>query len=258
MLMKNEGMSVEQWLKLGDSLKKAIPHEMLANIAQEWIDNPVKLEEAIYKALMPSQQAKKVLCDIGGVANGKHLSPIEEWQLFYQKYFEMSLDFSDVHIPEKPEGEWRLLIIPNLSLKNIRGKFSEYFEFCWVCSDENTVSFNERDAKNGAYAIWVEDMIEVNEDRKNFSNKEIKGKKIATETLAERLIHGFKFFDETGKHLDMKKYSRTLCAGSRYSNGCIPTVISRKHYDKPSYFVNVGYAREGSAAKGLSYRRVVS
>jgi len=147
-----------------------------------------------------------------------------DWQNFYRKHFGGHCDYSNVCIPEKPEGAWRLLIIENLSLEGIYARCRELFS-CWRWTSDNLdekVTWNQRDAKNGAYAIWVRDVEEADENLKSLSAKDIEEKGIATETLAERIVHELKFFDETGKHLDIQNV--TLCAGSCYSDGYIPRV----------------------------------
>jgi hypothetical protein len=145
--------------------------------------------------------------------------------LFYKKFFGKEYDFSNIFIPEKPNvGHWRLLIIADLTLEQLYAKCKELFP-CWRWTDENLdkkVVWNERNAKNGAYAIWVKDEVEADEELKNISANSIKERKITAETLAERLIHELKFFDETGKHLDIKNV--TLCSGSRYDDGFVPDV----------------------------------
>ena len=150
---------------------------------------------------------------------------LSEWQAFYQKHFNQEYDFSNIVIPEKPDkGRWRLLIITDITLETLYAKCKELFS-SWRWTSDNldkVVDWNERDAQKSAYAIWVRDEIEADEDLKNLSANNVKKKGITTETLAERLIHELKFHDETGKHLDIKNV--TLCTGSRYSDGSVPDV----------------------------------
>lgn len=152
---------------------------------------------------------------------------IADWQNFYREHFAMNCNFSQIHISEKPEGNWRMLIIADVSLEQLYARCEKLFS-CWRWTGNNLdkeVIWNERDAKNGAYAIWVKDVQESDEDLKNLSANGIKTKGIKTETLAERLIHELKFFEETGKHLDVSNV--TLCAGSCVSVGLVPFVYWR-------------------------------
>jgi len=155
------------------------------------------------------------------------------WEGFYKKFFGKEYDFSDVVIPERPNvGRWRLLIIADLTLEQLYAKCKEQFK-CWRWTDDDLdkkVAWNERDAKNGAYAIWVKDETEADENLKDLSANDIKSKGITTETLAEHLIHELKYFDETGEHLDIKNV--TLCAGSRYGDGYVPSVDWHSSLDR--------------------------
>ena len=155
------------------------------------------------------------------------------WEVFYKKLFRKECDFSNVIIPEKPSvGRWRLLIVYYITLELLYAKCKELFK-CWRWTDDNLdmrVAWNERDAKNGAYAIWVRDEVEADEEFKNLSANDIKEKGVTTETLAERLIHELKFFDETGKHLDIDNV--TLCSGSRCGGGGVPHVSWDSYDDK--------------------------
>lgn len=147
-----------------------------------------------------------------------------DWQNFWKGIDGKDHDFSSVRILEKPEGNWRLLVIDDIALETLYVKCKERFK-CWRWTNDNLdkiVTYNERDAKNGPYAIWVRDEIEVDEKYKNISADQIKEMSVKTETLAERLIHELKYFKETSKHLDIR--NRTLCAGSRCSDGGVPGV----------------------------------
>ena len=149
---------------------------------------------------------------------------IKKWEKFYKNHFNLDCDFSNVMIPACPGEGWRLLIIANVSLEKIYARCGELFGV-WRWTNNNLdeiVTWNERDAKNGAYAIWVKDVQEADENLKNLSANDIKSKDITTETLAERMFHELIYFTETGKHLDITNW--TLCTGSRYRDGRVPNV----------------------------------
>ncbi|KKP98189.1 MAG: hypothetical protein US25_C0006G0002 [Candidatus Moranbacteria bacterium GW2011_GWE1_36_7] len=180
------------------------------------------------------------------------LDIIIDWQDFYRKTFGGFCDYSNVRIPEKPEGEWRLLIIEDLSLEQLYAKCKELFP-CWRWTNDDLdkkVTWNERNAKDGVRAIWVKDVQEADENLKNLSADDIQEKGVKTETLAERLIHELKFFNETGNHLDIKNV--TLCAGSRRSDGLVPRVV----FDGDR--MDVDWYRSDGASGGLRSREVVS
>jgi hypothetical protein len=152
--------------------------------------------------------------------------PITGWQNFYQKFFGLELNFSGVRIPEKRAGFDRLIIVAQgLTLNQAFDACRQNFK-CWRYTedlDTATKGPNEREPTQH-YAIWVRDRTEADEELKNLSANQIKIQDIATETLLERLIHELKYWDETaGEHLDIK--SITLCAGSRNSDGYVPSAF---------------------------------
>ena len=230
-------------------MKKITVGGLPGNVLGMLADLMLKLQNGV---ITPGQLAK--FCKKENPFNPvDHSEEIIEWQLFYKKFFDKEYNFSNIFIPEKPNvGHWRLLVIANITLEQLYAKCTELFT-CWRWTDENLdkkVVLNERDAINGAYAIWVKDEVEADEELKNISANNIKEKKITTETLAERLIHELKFFDETGKHLDIENW--TLCSGSRDSDGRVPRV--GRHGGR----VRVDWCRPGDADGRLRSRVVVS
>lgn len=148
----------------------------------------------------------------------------EQWRKFYQKHFSFELNFADVAIPEKPiEGSWRLLIIAQgLGLNQVHDSMSKAFK-CWRYSDDldKRVAKNARDTK-AAYAIWVRDGAEPDEQYLGKSTNQADPDMKIGVTLLERMIQEMMHFDETGKYLDSK--SVTFCTGSRDSGGKVPYV----------------------------------
>lgn len=234
-------ISAEIWRQLLLGLKnpgKGLTLDQLQAVVEH--RNPFEItvkQKAIYSVLEESRDDMKW--------------KIIEWLSFY-KDLNTDCDFSNIRIPEKPDGNWRLLIIADVLLEKLYAHCKELFP-CWRWTDDDLdkkVTWNERDAKNGAYAIWVRDVQEADENLKNISANSIKEKGITTETLAERLIHEIKFFQETGGHLDIQNV--TLCAGSRYSDGSIPFVRWRDGK------VSVSWYPAGFAHGLLRSREVVS
>ena len=210
-------------------MKRRTVGEVPGNVLGMLADVILKLQNGV---ITPGQ-LEKFSKKINPFGSDDFSEPISDWQNFYQRLFGKEYDLSGIRIPEKPsEGRWRLLIIVDLTLEQLYAKCEELFP-CWRWTDENLdeiVNWNERDAKNGAYTIWVGDKVEADDKLKNRSANDIKTKGITTETLTERLIHELKFFDETGKHLDAKKV--TLCAGSRFSHGHVPSMDFNPDYGK--------------------------
>lgn len=229
--------------ELASALVEAIPSNIAADKAQYWIGKKKKLAKEIRNILF------------GNNSNSDYSDILPDWQNFYKNNFNQDYDFSNIAIPAKPEeGKWRLLIIANLSLEQLYAKCKERFK-SWRWTNDNLdkiVTFNERDAKNGAYAIWARDEIEADEKYKNISANKIKEMGIKTETLAERLIHELKFFAETGNHLDIRNI--TLCSGSRDSDGGVPRVFWGGGYGG----VGVSWDGSGHAYDFLRAREAVS
>ncbi len=177
---------------------------------------------------------------------------IEEWKKLYFT-LGVSCDFSEVVIPDDPGGFSRVIIMakgvtPQWAYDKCSGLFR-----CWKWTDKNLdkVVISDRNAKNGPYTVRVRDGVEADEEFKNLSANDIKGKKIVTETLEERLMHELEFFKESGgKHLDVTNI--TLCTGSRYSDGFVPSVLWR------GVKLLVDWCPPGHASGSLRSRQTVS
>ena len=151
----------------------------------------------------------------------------KDWQSFYRDLFETDLDYSTLRIPDHQTGFDRLIVVaPEMGLDRLYHKCRELF-FGWKYTDRELAEFvrSDRSAKSGAYAVWFRDTIAADEDLKNLSAEDNKEKNIAGITLEERLLYELKYFQETGGHLDPDTF--TLCTGSQYLDGYIPTVRYR-------------------------------
>ncbi len=175
---------------------------------------------------------------------------IQDWQDFYREVFQMETDFSKIKIPEKQEGFEKLLIMaPGLDAQKIFDKCKEFFETFDV--DVSTVRDLER-ASDSAYAVWIRDRVEADEENKNLSADEIKEMSMTTQTLRERLLQELEYFKKTGAHLDMQKV--TLCAGSRDGDGDVPRV----DWDFDNGKLDVRWRNSDYADGALRARQVVS
>ena len=146
-----------------------------------------------------------------------------DWQAFFKKYLEISLDLSNLKIPPKQESFDRLIIIPEgITPNKIYEAYVKNFS-CWKWTNDlnNAVAHNDREPTK-TYAVWVRDTQEADEENENISADRAKERKIQGITLIERLIFGLKYWDETKTHLDVKNL--TICSGSRSSAGGVPSV----------------------------------
>ena len=110
----------------------------------------------------------------------------------------------------------------------------------------------ERDPRKGAYAIWIRDTVEADENLKNISADSIKARGLTTETLTERLLQELVCWHETKKRLDIQNI--TLCSGSRNRVGRVPSV----HWCRHDGWVHVSYCSSGYSLSYLRSRQVVS
>ena len=149
-----------------------------------------------------------------------------EWQDFYRGEFGIELDLSTLVIPERKEGLDRLLVIAEgMTANRVFGQCSQRFK-TWKYTDKNlddAIPTNDRDPKNGTYAIWVRDTVEADQRFSDLSANDLKTAEHVGITVLERLIYELKYFKETGKHLDIDNV--TLCSGSRFSDGSVPNVF---------------------------------
>ncbi len=147
---------------------------------------------------------------------------ILEWQDFFRRVLGHVVDLGDLHIPEKPNYQYRALIIPrNVTENDLYDACASRFK-CWKYADDLNAVTDIVSRPEGPYVIWVKDTQEAGANMANISADDINRQSINTETLKERLIHELKFHDETGKHLDV--FNWTLCAGSRDPDGSVPGV----------------------------------
>jgi hypothetical protein len=189
---------------------------MDSNRAQYWIGRKKKLSAEIRKTLLGSDGKQDV-------------SLIHDWQNFYQDLGIESY-FSGVRIPDDPGGFERVIIMaPGIMSQKAYDFCARDFK-CWKWIDKNLdeIIVSDRTTKNGPYAIRIRDRVEADEELKNLSANDLKKQNILGITIEERLIFGLKYFKETGKHLDINNW--TLCVGSRYADGNVPSVHWHSHY----------------------------
>lgn len=175
---------------------------------------------------------------------------------FYRQFFGLDLDFSDLRIPTPKPGFTHLLIVAEgLTPNRVYDVCSQHFP-CWRYTNDLDAALDwakeERDPRKGAYAIWIRDMVEADENLKNISADSIKARGLTTETLTERLLQELVCWHETKKRLDIQNI--TLCSGSRYQDGFVPSVRWRRHDGE----VFVGYYSSGDSRSYLRSRQVVS
>jgi hypothetical protein len=151
----------------------------------------------------------------------------KNWQDFYRDLFKIEADFSKLKIPEHQADFDRLIIVAQgMSPDRLYHKCRELF-LGWKSTNKelDEVVQSERSSQESPYAVWFRDTIKADEDLKNLSAKDLKTQGIPGITLEERLIYELKYYTETSGHLDPETF--TLCAGSLYTDGYVPTVRYR-------------------------------
>jgi hypothetical protein len=179
---------------------------------------------------------------------------VSPWISFYRDVFGIRTVFPGIKIPEKRDGFDRLLIIAEgMTSQKLYDKCAELFPLWkWIDRDLDEIVTSNRTAKNGAYAVWVRDRVEADEELKNLSANQLKERGVSGITLEERLIYELKYFNETGKHLDINNV--TLCAGSRCRDGIVPDV----GFDSGARGVGVHWANPEGRIDHLRSRQTVS
>jgi len=158
--------------------------------------------------------------------NQEFSEQIENWQNFYQETFKITPDFSDLEIPEKREGFDKLIIVDKwMTVQKLFDKCKELFPVGkYIEENLDKIITSDRHAEKEAYAIWIRDRIEADEEWKNLSADDVEEEGLITQTLEERLIQELEYFKRTKEHLDDKENAITLCAGSRRSDGRVPNL----------------------------------
>ncbi len=175
-----------------------------------------------------------------------------DWQNFWKR-MGIDADLRKVKIPKKPKGFDRLLVNPLTPQKAYELCASKFK--CWKYSNESLdkiVVHEDRTAKDGAYAVWVRERVEPDEELKGKSANDLVGMKVFGNTLTEALVYKLKFNDETGQHLNLANWN--LCSGSRYSDGSVPHVYWSGRYSE----MHVRYTHPAHSYGNLRSRQTVS
>ena len=173
-----------------------------------------------------------------------------EWERFYSKHSSHTVDLAGLHIPPKPDYPCRAVVmIAGITNNEIFDACTKAFKTWRYTNDLNTVT-DVVQRPSGPYVVWVRDVVEADEAMKNKSAEDIEKAGTNSLTLKERMVLELKYFDETGKHLDIQNW--TLCSGSRYAGGSVPGAcwIDGKFY--------VSWYFAGDSNSDLRAREVVS
>ncbi|MDP4001670.1 MAG: hypothetical protein Q8P69_01335 [bacterium] len=143
------------------------------------------------------------------------------------------VDLTAITLPTLPAsfGPARLIVIPK-GLTIRRGwEIAESLFPCknWISGDlDKAIPVNDRTADK-AYSVVVRDRTEADEEFKNLSANDLKTRNHKGITALETIVDEIGFYRKTGGHRDIQNV--TLCSGSRFSDGCIPSVHWYGSYD---------------------------
>ncbi|OGY60403.1 MAG: hypothetical protein A3B23_01865 [Candidatus Colwellbacteria bacterium RIFCSPLOWO2_01_FULL_48_10] len=205
-----------------------VADDILGKIARQQNDLFRRVRQGSLDAVVVSRGLQMLIQNKGGRENilqpGKAEAQLSSWIKLYRDHLGIKVNLTNVEIPAQPAGFTRLILVAKGATLNqvFRACKSKFPTWSYFDNLDKDVTQNDRDPKNGTYAIWVKDVQEVDEELQNVSADDIKAKGIITMTLLECLLYQLKFFMETGEHLDVENI--TLCAGSRDSDGGVPYV----------------------------------
>jgi hypothetical protein len=156
--------------------------------------------------------------------NPMHRQVKREWQKIYKTWFGLKVNLSQVVIPAiyDPKKHWAIIVAKgtttNAMVTDMRKKFKVYL----YTEDLDASVKNDRVADQD-YCVLVKKNVEADPDLKNLSANVLADKEnFKGITLLERLLLEVYYFSKTKKHLDNSNW--TLCSGSRYSDGRVPSV----------------------------------
>ncbi len=189
---------------------------------QNYIRNPKRLQKVLEKAFAEDLPKEEI----------PYWADLLRWKIVYHKLFGHDPDLSVIDIPSKPEGfgPMRLIVVAkeiiewtgNRPLEGALEELEKHFPVWEYISDLDTsITTNDRDPKNHSYAVWVRDTCEADEEFAGQSANDLKEMGHSGITLLERQLLEADYFFEKGEHLDV--VNATLCSGSRYSDGSVPS-----------------------------------
>lgn len=147
-----------------------------------------------------------------------------EWTRFYREVFGLSVDFAGIPLPaEQPGFGWMVYVAEGLTLNQAWAKCRDRFPSSSDYGDDldRAVPKNDR-AFTTAYAKRFRNRVEADEELKNTSANTMAQREINGITLMERMLLELWYHWKTGGgHMDLTTV--TLCAGSRYTGGGVPS-----------------------------------
>ncbi len=148
-----------------------------------------------------------------------------EWQKFYLTLFGIRIDAKIIKLPARKSDFDRLIIVAKgIAPNRVYATCEKHFSCMRSYNNlDRDVPINDRMPKQ-TYAVASRNEIESDRQYKNMCADDLIKKNIRGATLLEHMLFCLKHFWETGNHLDRRDI--TMCSGSRYKDGRVPTTIS--------------------------------
>lgn len=235
-------------------MKKELVGEVPGNILGMMADLNLKL---LHGSRTP-QQLDKFLKGENPFAQLDYGIILADWEKYFRKIHGLKTDFAGINIPEANDNNfpWFACRPENFLAeraysggKQLYPKWKEWTDRS--LDDVLDLSFG-RDGETKPRIVRFRANWEADHDLKNLSANDIAEKKINTATLTERLLIGDFLFWKFKRHLD--ENNATLCAGSRYGDGSVPSVEWNERYGE----LYVRWCRPDYAFDDLRSRETVS
>lgn len=138
---------------------------------------------------------------------------LSEWSRFYLEVYGITVDFSDLVIPEKKGGfNWFLFMAEAMDSHKLYAKSEELWRIKdFDCDFADTVESVRKPGRN--YAICLRGRAAADKENIGLTRYDCDIRRINGITGEERLLLGQWFYWKTGKQLDTK--TGTLCFGSQ-------------------------------------------
>ncbi len=221
--------SIGSWVEFASSVFRQLPRpeEMDETTCEGWSKNQAALKKTLAGALLrPTKVAVsakpkivKALPDIDWLKSYESLGMKAE----YEEAMETLPKWSDPNlwiVPVVASKDRKKVVTRNMVIVAMRKSGVKV----WTYADDLDASIvsNDRDPANSSYLIGFRRTIEADEENKNLSANVLASRGHKGTTCLERELLGHGYYLATRQHLDVKCV--TLCPGSRYRNGHVPSV----------------------------------
>ncbi len=224
--------SIGSWVEFASAVVRQLPRpeEMDATTCEGWSKNQEALKRILAEALLPPAKVVvpvrpkivEALPDIDWLAVYKSLDMEAEYEEAIKtlpKWNDPSLWI----VPVVASPDRKKVVTCNMVVSEMRMSGVKLWTY-YDDLDANIIHY-DRDPANGSYLIGFRRTIEADEENKNLSANVLASRGHKGITCLERKLLGYGYYLTTRQHLDIKNI--TLCPGSRYRDGYVPSV----HFD---------------------------